>query len=75
MGFFGKSKKPDETPRPAGEAKKPPALDLEGAASKIEACTRGKLARKQTSSMKAHREREAETPIAAALAKCLPCLK
>lgn len=85
-----KSKKADEllTPTSAGasgsEAKVKasggvslPTLDLEKAAQVIEARARGVMARRKTTGLKAHRggTPSDENPLAAFLAKCMPCLQ
>ena len=81
MPFFKSTSRRSKDTSPGGgdgDAKggKPavPRMNLDEAASKIEARQRGKLARKKTESMKAHRALPADNPFAALLKKCLPCL-
>jgi len=86
-----KSKKADEllTPTSAGASGSEvkvkasgggimlPTLDLDKAAQVIEARARGVMARRKTTGLKAHRggTPSDENPLAAFLAKCMPCLQ
>ena len=82
MGIFSKKKSNAaiESPAPTGGGANSaessvPSRDVDKAAAVIEARARGKLARTQTSQMKANQAMEAAaaSPFAA-LCKCLPCL-
>jgi hypothetical protein len=77
MGIFTKRKAQSPSVEiPTGNgAVSLPSLDLEHAASVIEARQRGNMARKKTTGLKAHRDMAADQGFMGVLAKCLPCLQ